>query len=116
MLDTSTLELLAEVSIALAGFSGVVLVLGRRSSGPLAGLDKRRLGFLLELTLGSFFLSVIPLVVNAAAIPQQLNLRVCSIVMYASIVTFGVLAYVRNARLSERDRARPAADRHRRRS
>jgi hypothetical protein len=29
MLDTSTLELLAEVSIALAGFSGVVLALGR---------------------------------------------------------------------------------------
>ncbi len=106
MLDTATLELLAEVPIALAGFSGVVLILGRRSTGRLSGLDKRRLGFLLETTLGVFFLSLMPLVANAATIPPQLNLRGCSLAMLGFIVSMGVLWSVRNARLSDEERAR----------
>jgi hypothetical protein len=106
MLQTSTLELLAEVSIALAGFSGVALMLGRRSSGRLSRLEKRRLSFLLELTLGVFFLSLIPLVANAARVPDQLNLRVCATAVLAFNAVMGVLMYSRDARLSEQDRSR----------
>ena len=106
MLEVSTLELLAEVSIALAGFSGIALILGRRSSGRRSGLDNRRLSFLLELTLGVFFLSVIPLVANAASVPHQLNLRVCTTAMLTFNAVLGVLMYFRDARLSEQDRSR----------
>ena len=106
MLHTSTLELLAEVSIALAGFSGVALMLGRRSSGRLSRLEKRRLSFLLELTLGVFFLSVLPLVASAASVPDRLNLRLCAAALLAFNVVMGVLMLVRDAALSEEDRSR----------
>lgn len=105
MLHTSTLELLAEVSIALAGFSGVALMLGRRSSGRLSSLERRRLSFLLELTLGVFFLSVLPLVVGATAVPDQLNLRVCATAVFAFNAVMGSLMYARDARLSAGDRS-----------
>ena len=106
VLQTDTLELLAEVSIALAGFSGVALMLGRRSSGQLSSLDKRRLSFLLEFTLGVFFLSVLPLLGRAAAVPDHANLRVCATAVLAFNVVMGVLMYVRDAGLSEEDRLR----------
>jgi hypothetical protein len=106
VLQTDTLELLAEVSIALAGFSGVALMLGRRSSGRLSSLETRRLSFLLELTLGVFFLSVLPLVGRAAPVPDQLNLRVCATVVLVFNIVMGVLMYVRDAGLSEEDRLR----------
>jgi hypothetical protein len=106
MIDTGSLELLAEVSIALAGFSGVVLILGRRSSGHLSALERRRLGFLLETTLGVFFLSLTPLVISAAGVPPQLNLRICSAAMLGLAVSLGVLWFIRNARLSDEESAR----------
>ena len=106
VLQTDTLELLAEVSIALAGFSGVALMLGRRSSGRLSSLDKRRLSFLLELTLGVFFLSVLPLVGRAAAVPDHVNLRGCATVVLVFNIVMGVLMYVRDAGLSEEGRLR----------
>ena len=106
MLDVGTLELLAEVSIALAGFSGVVLILGRRSSGHLPGLDQRRLHFLLETTLGAFFLSVIPLVANAGAMPYRMNLRFCSTAMLAFLLALAAMFILRGARLSQPERAR----------
>jgi hypothetical protein len=105
LLQTDTLELLAEVSIALAGFSGVALMLGRRSSGRLSSLEKRRLSFLLELTLGVFFLSVLPLVGRAASVPDQLNLRACATALLAFKVVMGVLMVVRDTGLSEEDRS-----------
>ena len=79
---------------------------GRRSSGRLSTLERRRLSFLLELTLGVFFLSVLPLVVSAAAVPDQLSLRACAAVVLAFNVVMGVLMYARDARLAEQDRSR----------
>lgn len=38
-----TLSIFAEVAIALAGFSGIVIAFGRRSLGSLSNLEKRRL-------------------------------------------------------------------------
>ena len=49
---------LAEIAVALAGFTGVVVVFGSRSEGSWHPGDKLRLGFLLEasLTAGGFSL------------------------------------------------------------
>lgn len=49
---------LAEIAVALAGFTGVVVVFGSRSAGSWLPGDRLRLGFLLEasLTAGGFAL------------------------------------------------------------
>jgi hypothetical protein len=55
---TETLIGIAEIGVALAGFSGVVVVFGSRSRGTWHPGDRLRLGFLLEasLTAGAFAL------------------------------------------------------------
>jgi hypothetical protein len=45
-----TLAIFAEVSVALAGFSGIVIAFGRRSIGSLSKLEKRRLSNLFTLS------------------------------------------------------------------
>ncbi len=54
-----TLSIFAEVAIALAGFSGIALAFGRRSSAePLTGLEIRRLTNLFVLSGMVLFLSL----------------------------------------------------------
>jgi len=54
-----SLQTIAEISIAFAGFSGLVVAL-RKNSGPLTGVEKYRLQILLTLAFGAMFLSFLP--------------------------------------------------------
>ena len=56
-----TLSIFAEVSVALAGFSGIVIAFGRRSIGSLTALEIRRLNNL-------FLLSGLVLIVSLAGV------------------------------------------------
>jgi hypothetical protein len=58
--NTQTLETIAEVAIALAGFSGIVAVMGQRSSGEWSPAELTRLRLLLEVSLLVVFLSFLP--------------------------------------------------------
>jgi len=62
-LDTTGLEVIAEVAIGLAGFSGVFVALTQ--SGTIAPAEKFRLQFLLYASLGAMFLAMIPYAVFA---------------------------------------------------
>ena len=53
------LQTLAEISIAFAGFSGLVVAL-RKNPGPLTDVQKYRLRVLLTLAFGAMFLSFLP--------------------------------------------------------
>lgn len=53
------LQTLAEISIAFAGFSGLVVAL-RKSPGPLTEVQKYRLRVLLTLAFGAMFMSFLP--------------------------------------------------------
>ena len=55
--------------LALAGFTGVVVVFGSRSEGSWHSGDRLRLGFLLEasLTAGGFALAALVLNLSGAA-------------------------------------------------
>jgi len=59
MPDSQSLQTIAEVSIGLAGFSGLAVAL-RRNSGPLTEVEKFRLRILLTLAFGAMFLSFLP--------------------------------------------------------
>ena len=63
---------LTEIAVALAGFTGVVVVFGSRSAGSWLPGDRLRMGFMLEasLTAGGFSL-LAALVLNIAGSAMQ---------------------------------------------
>ena len=52
------LQLLAELSIGVLGFSGVVAVLGRRASGEWTDLDRIRFRVMIRIETATYALSV----------------------------------------------------------
>ena len=55
----ATLSIFAEISIALAGFSGIVMAFGRRGNSELSKLEARRLSNLFILSGFSLLLSLV---------------------------------------------------------
>ena len=70
MPDPDALRTFAELGIALAGFSGIVAVLGRRSQGQWSELERARLFALLSTSLGATFFSVLPELFREASRPD----------------------------------------------
>ena len=59
MQTPQSLQTIAEISIAFAGFSGLIVAF-RKSAGPLSEIEKYRLRILLTLAFGAMFLSFLP--------------------------------------------------------
>jgi hypothetical protein len=66
-----TLELLAELSIAVLGFSGVVAVLGRRASGDWADLDRLRFRVMVRVAAVVLVLSLLPFPFRSAGFSES---------------------------------------------
>ncbi len=64
MEESETLRTLAEVAVALTGFTGIVAVLGRRAGGEWSPLEWLRLRMLLEASLAVLFLSLLPVLLS----------------------------------------------------
>ena len=56
----ATLAVLAEIAIAIAGFSGIVAALSRRTESEWTALDRIRLGMLLQISLVGALFSLLP--------------------------------------------------------
>jgi hypothetical protein len=67
--QAETLRTIAEVATAFAGFSGVVLVLGRRTEREWSYVETATISLLLFFSLGVVFLALVPLLVEAAGVP-----------------------------------------------
>jgi hypothetical protein len=65
-----SLQTIAEISIAFAGFSGLIVAL-RKRTGPLTELEKFRLQTLLSLAFGAMFLSFLPEVLGSLGLGAQ---------------------------------------------
>jgi hypothetical protein len=57
---TDTFETIAEIAIALTGFTGIVTVLGRRGRGDWSARDLFRVKALLYWSLSTMFLAFLP--------------------------------------------------------
>lgn len=62
MILPDVFQTIAEVAIALAGFSGLLVAL-RKSSGPLIEVQKYRMRILFALSFGALFLSLLPAII-----------------------------------------------------
>jgi len=65
-----SLQTIAEISIGLAGFSGLVVAL-RKGSGPLDDIQKYRLRILFSLSFGAMFLSLLPDTLVSFGVPDE---------------------------------------------
>lgn len=70
---------ITEVAVALAGFTGVVVVFGSRSEGNWHAGDRLRLGFLLEASLTAGAFSLLALILYTS-IDEAMAWRICSAV------------------------------------
>jgi hypothetical protein len=71
-----------EVSIAIAGFSGIVVVLGRRQAGEWTPAERLRLRGLLNASFAPMGLSGLALILLASEVPSEKVWR-CSSGLYA---------------------------------
>ena len=62
---------MAEIAIAIAGFSGVAAVLGRRAEGQWASLDVLRLRVLLRSSFGIVIFCFLPIVLSSASVTAE---------------------------------------------
>ena len=69
-----SLQVIAEVSIAFAGFSGLIVAL-RKRGGPLTDIQKLRLGVLLGLAFGALFLALLPELLQFSGTSNQSRRR-----------------------------------------
>jgi hypothetical protein len=74
----ATLQLLAELAVAVLGFSGVVAVLGRRSAGEWTRLDRMRFFAMVRLTVIVLVLAVLPLPFHFAGLSGEATWGWCS--------------------------------------
>jgi hypothetical protein len=74
------LRTIAEIAISLAGFTGIVAVLGRRARGEWTPLELLRLRLLLETSLGVLFCSFLPALLLAAGVGATSGWRVANLV------------------------------------
>lgn len=65
MSDSDTLQTLAEVGVALAGFTGVVFVLGRRATGEWSRVEKLWFHILLSSSAHVVFFALLPVVLES---------------------------------------------------
>ena len=64
------LQTIAEISIGLAGFSGLVVAL-RKGSGPPDEIQRYRLRILFSLSFGAMFLSLLPDTLVNFGVPDE---------------------------------------------
>jgi hypothetical protein len=65
------LSLFAELTVGLAGFSGIVVALGRRQSAQLSPLDQQRLANLLKHAFSALFWSLFTITLLQTAFPAE---------------------------------------------
>lgn len=97
---SNALQVIAEVSIAFAGFSGLIVAL-RKNPGPLTQVQKYRLQVLLALSFGALFLSFFPELLRAFGRGEPSIWAVASttLTLYSAVfVSWWVLGSRRTAR------------------
>ena len=71
MQSAQALSTLAEVSVAFAGFSGIVTVFRRRNPGEWSRLDRFRFRFMVEFSLATLALSLLPFFLSELGLPDS---------------------------------------------
>ncbi len=77
-MDFDSLLVFGELGVALAGFSGISVAIGKRSLGQWDEIDRKRLQDLLMASLGAACFGVMPIVLTKSGMTDAIALRFCS--------------------------------------
>jgi len=91
-----TFTTIAEIGIAIAGFSGLVVVL-RKNSGPLNAIEKYRMSVLLATAFGAMFLALLPSTLQHLGLAGDIIWRTSSAFLTAFTFAF-VVGWVLSSR------------------
>jgi hypothetical protein len=94
--ESGAFQSLAEFGIALAGFTSIVIVFGRRD-GDFHPADRFRVFTALVLSLGAAFLALFPVGLDLVGLSAPMVWRVSSVVLVAYIGWYSVIAEIRPA-------------------
>jgi hypothetical protein len=89
MKAADALSALAEVSVAFAGFSGIVTAFRQRDPGQWSGLDRFRFRFMVEFSLATLALSLFPFFVSELGFSEARVWTLSSLVL-----GFGAFSYL----------------------
>jgi hypothetical protein len=95
------LSLVAELSIALAGFASLVAIIGRRQGRDSTKIDAIRLQWMLGLSLFTAACALLPSVPFYAGVSENSTWRLCSGVFAVSGGTIIVYTFRRLARIPD---------------
>ncbi len=76
--DSDLLQTIAEIAIALTGFTGVVAVLGERGRGKWRAVDLFRFSNLLMTSIAVLFLAFVPILIHKLGAPELTAWRLSS--------------------------------------
>jgi len=88
---SDTLLTLAEIAIALAGFTGIVGVLGRGTQDPTRAISWLRLRTMLEVSLRNAAFAVLPIPFLALVSSETIVWRVASGAYFVAVVAYAML-------------------------
>ncbi len=91
------LQLLADLSVGVLGFSGVVAVLGRRGAGEWTLVDRVRFFTMVRLTVSVLILAVLPFPFHSAGLTGETIWGWCSGIAALIMVLNLVVAFIDNA-------------------
>ena len=97
MEPSETLLTLAEIAVALAGFTGIVGALGQRSAGADRALGWLRLRAMLEVSLRNAAFAILPLPFLGFAGDETLVWRIASGAYLVTVVAYIVFRRTRSA-------------------
>ena len=86
---------LAEVSVAFAGFSGIVTAFRRHNPGEWSHLDRFRLRFMVEFSLATLALSLFPFFVSEFGLPESEVWRLSSLRLGGGALFYLIRSVVR---------------------
>jgi len=95
MKAAQALAALAEVSVAFAGFSGIVTVFRRRNPGEWSRLDRFRFRFMVEFSLATLALSLLPFFLSELGLPESRVWGLSSVVLGGGAFLYLVRSVVR---------------------
>jgi hypothetical protein len=103
MESVELLTAMIEASVALLGFSGLVIALGRRSSGEWSPVEKLRLRLLLGVGVILLGCTLLALILLSAGLSDAVAWTFSSVAWVALVLPFTVWAFSRAPRVAEGD-------------
>jgi hypothetical protein len=95
MKAAQALAALAEVAVAFAGFSGIVVAFRRRNPGAWSRLDRFRFRFMVEFSLATLALSLLPFFLSELGLPESRVWGLSSVVLGGGAFLYLVRSVVR---------------------